>query len=198
MPTSNWNSIVTEAEKAPKSVFEPLADGNYNFVIEDKPEIGSTAKGFPKISLKVKVESGDRAGARPYYNLFFTDKPEMNRRTFETIQAMGVDPSVFHNNPSDDQLANEFLGKRFAAHVSYDENTQNPERPFLRLSNISPATSSAPRPGVPQTASNGPTQSLGAPAPQQAQAGPSESPWSTSAPPAQAGGGLPMPGAFRN
>lgn len=170
MPLKSWSEKIKDAETN-TSGFEALGVGSYSFVIENPAKIGQTKKGLNKFSINPSVESGPRAKARIWHDFNETESSyAMNEYFFKPIYAIGIPASFFQSNPepTNEQIAAAFQGKRFSATVEMETGTDGVER--ARLTNFAPASGAAPaptQPGVPNmpTTTQAPAQPA-APAPQ--------------------------------
>lgn len=188
MPLKSWSEMMKDAETN-TSGFEPLEPGSYSFVIDKPAEVGTTQKGHPKFTINPMVESGPRQNARIFHRFNGSDSAYANKNYFfAPMYAIGLTPSFFQSEPSDEAIANAFQGKRFSARVSLVKGQDGVERP--ELSDFGPAVGGPPaggnQPGVPQGLPQASTQPAGLPQPAPvAQAAPA-APAQTQAPAAPA------------
>lgn len=193
MPLKSWSEMMKDAEETTTG-FEPLTIGeSYTFVIEQPAKVGQTQKGFPKFSVQAAVESGPRKNARHTHHFNGSDSSfAMKEFFFKPLYALGLSPAFFASEPSDEQIASAFQGKRFVARVEKQKDSD-----YLQLVDFAPATGAAPAPGVPSGLPSTPavpaTQAASAPsvAPAAAPAAPAApaadaNPWATTPPPAPA------------
>lgn len=201
MPAKSWKDLMNDAEKGAKE-FEMVAPGMYPFVIKEAAEIGQTSKENPKFTVKATIESGDRANAVVFHQFIVSDSPyAMKNFFFGDLAVLGLGTEFFNQNPSEQQIAQALLGKRFTAEVYHEE--ANNGKTYARLRNFSTPTSAAPSAGVPGgLPSAAPVAaSTPAPLPQAAAAPVTESPWATAplptaAPAPQGTNAVPLPPAF--
>lgn len=184
MPLKSWSDMMKDADSN-STGFEPLQPGSYDFVVENPAEVGETSKGFPKFTINPSVESGDRKNARIFHVFNVNENPTaMKRYFFGALAALGLGPSFFETNPSNEQVAKALQGRRFSAEVFLEEGTDGIKRPRLRnlapASGVAPVGPSAGVPGAPAgPAPQAATQAPAAAAPQGAPA--ADNPWATQA-----------------
>ncbi|HEX9136574.1 MAG TPA: hypothetical protein VF905_06480, partial [Nitrospirota bacterium] len=173
------------------SGYQPLEDGEYSFVIEKAATVGETQKGYPKFTVRATVESGPRKNAVHTHNFNASESAyAMKNFFFKPLYAIGIAPSFLATDPSNEQIAEAFQGKRFSARVQPQRD--NPE--YKELVDFAPASGAAPvsNAGVPQGLTPQPApQAAPAPvpaaapqpaAPAQTQAPQPQSPAATTAP----------------
>ena len=206
MPAQTWKELMNKAEEGAKE-FTPLDPGMYAFVIKDPAKIGQTSKENPKFTINPTVESGPRANARVFHDFIVSDSPyAMKNFFFGDLAILGLGPTFFDSNPTEQQIAQALQGRRFVAEVYHEEG--NNGKTYARLRNFGAPTSAAPAAGVPGGLPSGapvaaPVAPVQAAAPLAAPAATSvapESPWATPAAPAapapQASAGVPLPPSF--
>ena len=201
MPAKSWKDLMNEAEQGSKE-FEPLTPGFYTFVIKEPAKVGQTSKENPKFTINPSVESGPRENARVFHTFSVSDSPyAMKNFFFGDLAAIGLGSSFFDTNPTEQQIAQALLGKRFTAEVFLEDAADGSGKQYPRLRNFSAPTSAAPSAGVPTGLPTGTPMAASAPAPAPQAAAPTvESPWATPAAPAapapQVSNAVPLPPAF--
>ena len=204
MPLYDFNELVKNASEAkPRQAinFEPLEPGDYEFVINELPEINHE-KHYLKV--KAQVATGERAKYTHFHFVSFKPglAPYGAKQTVDFLTATGLTPEQITKSQSWEDIANFLVNKHFVASVTqedddYRNNNRAPgdtkEYKRNRLNDFR-AASIAPAQGVPNglggpqapgLGQGAPNVSQGAPGvPQTApQAAPQPDPWST--PPAQ-------------
>lgn len=166
MPLKSWSEMMKDAESNTTG-FQPLEPNSYDFVIEKAAEVGETAKGYPKFTFYATVESGPRKNARQRHVLNASENTfAMKNFFFKPLYAIGITPEFLASDPTNEQIANAFAGKRFSARVQKQKDSD-----YMELVDFAPASGVAPlgnQPGVPTgipSATSGP-QVPAAPAPQ--------------------------------
>jgi hypothetical protein len=207
MALKKWSEMMQDAE-TDVSGYQALEDGTYSFVIEKAATVGETQKGFPKFSIRATVESGPRKNAVHTHHFNASESSyAMKNIFFKPLYAIGIAPSFLATDPSNEQIAEAFQGKRFSARIQPQrDNTE-----YKEMVDFAPASGAAPisDAGVPQGLTPSPAvqpQAAPAPAPapaaqppvQQAPAAPAPAattqpaddgnPWATSPPPPPAFG----------
>ena len=159
MPLKSWSEMMKDAEETTTG-FEPLEVGqSYTFVIEQPAKVGETQKGHPKFTIQATVESGPRKNARHTHHFNGSDSGwAMKKHFFGPIYAIGLSPAFFASEPTPEQIANAFQGKRFVARVEKQKDSD-----YLQLVDFAPAPGGAAQAGVP----TGIPTPQAAPAPQQ-------------------------------
>lgn len=197
MPAKSWKELMNDAEEGAKE-FAILDEGMYAFVVKDAAKVGQTSKENPKFTINPSVESGPRANARVFHDFIVSDSAyAMKNFFFGDLAVLGLGPSFFDQNPSEQQIAQALQGRRFVAEVYHEEG--NNGKTYARLRNFAAPTSAPPSAGVP-----GGLPATGAPAPvvaapQAVQAVAPESPWATpavSAPSPSFPNTVPLPPSF--
>lgn len=201
MPAKSWKDLMNDAEQGAKE-FELLAPDMYAFVIKEPAKVGQTSKENPKFTINPSVESGPRANARVFHDFIVSDSPyAMKNFFFGDLAILGLGPTFFDSNPTEQQIAQALQGRRFVAEVYHEEASNG--KTYARLRNFGAPTSAPPTAGVPgglPTAA--PIQAAGSPAPATIQpAVAPDSPWATTAPavaPAapQINNSVPLPPSF--
>lgn len=176
MALKSWSEMMKDAETNVTG-FQPLEPGSYDFVIEKAAEVGETSKGFPKFTIRATVESGPRANAVQIHRFNASESSyAMKEFFFKPLYAIGITPEFLSGNPTNEQIANTFQGKRFSARVEKQKDSE-----YMQLVDFAPASGSAPvanQPGVPSGLPAGVPQAApvaqapAAPAPVQAPAQP--------------------------
>lgn len=199
MPAKSWKELMNDAEEGAKE-FAILDEGMYAFVIKDAAKVGQTSKENPKFTINPSVESGPRANARVFHDFIVSDSAyAMKNFFFGDLSILGLGPTFFDGNPSEQQIAQALQGRRFVAEVYHEEG--NNGKTYARLRNFAAPTSAPPGAGVPGgLPAAGAPISQAAPAPVQQVAVAPESPWATPAPvaaPAPAfNNSVPLPPSF--
>lgn len=207
MPAQSWKELMNKAEEGAKE-FAPLDPGMYPFVVKEPAKVGQTSKENPKFTINPSVESGPRANARVFHDFIVSDSPyAMKNFFFGDLATLGLGPTFFDSNPTEQQIAQALQGRRFVAEVFHEEG--NNGKTYARLRNFAAPTSAAPAAGVPgglgAPAAAGIPAPVATPAPVVAAApvaAPApESPWATTPAPAavpapQVSAGVPLPPSF--
>jgi hypothetical protein len=198
MPAKSWKDLMNDAEKGAKE-FEIVAEGPYTFVIKEPAKVGQTSKENPKFTIKASIESGERANALVFHDFIVSDSPyAMKNFFFGDLAILGLNSSFFDTNPSEQQIAQALLGKRFTAEVYHEEATNG--KTYARLRNFSAPTSAAPSAGVPGGLPVAAAHPVPAATTSPIAAPSIESPWATPAAPVapapQVSNAVPLPPAF--
>lgn len=179
MPLKSWSEMMKDSESN-TSGFQPLEPNSYDFVIEKPAEVGETQKGFPFFKFRATVESGPRQNAVQTHRLNASENNWANKEFFfKPLYAIGITQEFLASDPSNEQIANAFAGKRFSARVQKQKDSE-----FMELVDFAPASGVAPvgnQPGVPTGL---PSASATQPAPPVQQAAAPQAP-AQPAPPAQ-------------
>lgn len=164
MALKKWSEMMQDAE-TDVSGYQPLEDGDYTFVIEKAATVGETQKGYPKFTVRATVESGPRKNAVHTHNFNASESAyAMKNFFFKPLYAIGIAPSFLATDPSNEQIAEAFQGKRFSARVQ----PQRDNAEYKELVDFAPASGAAPvsSAGVPQGLAPQPVaQAAPAPAP---------------------------------
>lgn len=206
MPATSWKDLMKAADEGAKE-FAILDEGIYEFVIKDAAKVGQTSKENPKFTINPSVEVGPRANARVFHDFIVSDSAfAMKNFFFAPLAVLGLGPTFFDSNPTEQQIAQALQGKRFVAEVKHEDATNG--KTYPRLHNISAPVSAPPGAGVPGGLPAAPVASAGVPviaapapiAPAAPQAvGIPESPWGATpvaAPAPQVSNGVPLPPSF--
>lgn len=203
MPAQSWKELMNKAEEGAKE-FAPLDPGMYAFVIKEPAKVGQTSKENPKFTINPSVESGPRANARVFHDFIVSDSPyAMKNFFFGDLAILGLGPTFFDSNPTEQQIAQALQGRRFVAEVYHEEG--NNGKTYARLRNFGAPTSAPPAAGVPGgLPAAAPIQAaaapVAAPAPSAVPPVAPESPWATAAPVApaapQVSNSVPLPPSF--
>ena len=202
MPAKSWKDLMNEAEEGAKE-FLPLDPGMYSFVIKEPAKVGQTSKENPKFTINPSVESGPRANARVFHDFIVSDSPyAMKNFFFGDLAILGLGPTFFDSNPTEQQIAQALQGRRFVAEVYHEEG--NNGKTYARLRNFAAPTSAPPAAGVPSgLPTAAPIQAaapVAAPAPSAVPPVAPDSPWATTAPAApaapQVSNAVPLPPSF--
>lgn len=131
-PMRTWSERRKEAASAPKREgFKPLEPARYNFVAKEPAEVGTSPNtGLPSWNLKLTVEDGPRANATMYHTFYDSEKPGGQAFLLEQFSALGLD-ALLDTEPSDEQIAQAMLGRRFSAEV-YKDTYNGKEKMKLR------------------------------------------------------------------
>jgi hypothetical protein len=203
MPAKSWKELMNAADEGAKE-FAILDEGMYEFVIKDPAKVGQTSKENPKFTINPSVESGPRTNARVFHTFSVSDSPyAMKMFFFGDLATLGLGPSFFDQNPTEQQIASALQGRRFVAEVFHEDG--NDGKKYARLRNFAAPVSAPPTAGVPAglpTAAplgvpTGATAPVAPAAPTAVAAAPG--PWDTvpqATAPAFATGGVPLPPAF--
>ena len=176
MALKKWSEMMQDAE-TDVSGYQPLEDGEYSFVIEKAATVGETQKGYPKFTVRATVESGPRKNAVHTHHFNASESAyAMKNFFFKPLYAIGISPSFLATDPSNEQIAEAFQGKRFSARIQ----PQRDNAEYKEMVDFAPASGAAPvsSAGVPQGLTPQPTaqaptsvaQPAQAPAPQVAPA----------------------------
>lgn len=166
MPTKTWDELMEDAQSAGAS-FEPLPRGDYDLVITKAEATQAKTSGNTMYKVTCEVESGPHAKRKVFNNFVVTpDNGNALSWFFRNMKTLGLNADFFRQRPSDEQVAQALLGRRFKGTVDIRE-WNGEERNELK--NLAPARGAAPAGGPQQ---GGAPQSYGpsAPAPQQAPA----------------------------
>lgn len=210
MALKKWSEMMQDAE-TDVSGYQALEDGTYSFVIEKAATVGETQKGFPKFSIRATVESGPRKNAVHTHHFNASESAyAMKNFFFKPLYAIGIAQSFLATDPSNEQIAEAFQGKRFSARIQ----PQRDNTDYKEMVDFAVASGAAPisGAGVPQgltpqpTAQAAPPVQAQAPAPVAQPAAPAQAqapqpqavapaapandgnPWATSPPPPPAFG----------
>jgi hypothetical protein len=116
-------------------------DTVYTFVIPEVGRIGER-NGHVRYSVFLKVEGGPRNGARKWHDFATSDKPYPMQQFFEQMAAVGLTmDNFFSKNPSDEQVLQALVGRRFTAET-YENEYEG--KKSIRLRNFKPAVGSGP------------------------------------------------------
>lgn len=147
MPAKSWKELMNSAEEGAKE-FAILDEGMYNFVIKDAAKVGQTSKENPKFTINPSVESGPRANARVFHTFSVSDSPyAMKMFFFGDLATLGLGPTFFDANPTEQQIAQALQGRRFVAEVFHEDGTDG--KKYARLRNFAAPVSAPPSAGVP-------------------------------------------------
>lgn len=163
MALKKWSEMMQDAE-TDVSGYQALEDGTYSFVIEKAATVGETQKGFPKFSIRATVESGPRKNAVHTHHFNASESSyAMKNFFFKPLYAIGIAPSFLATDPSNEQIAEAFQGKRFSARIQ----PQRDNTDYKEMVDFAPASGAAPisDAGVPQGLTPQPAAQAQAPAP---------------------------------
>lgn len=207
MPAKSWKDLMNAAEEGAKE-FAILDEAVYEFVIKEPAKVGQTSKENPKFTINPSVEVGPRANARVFHDFIVSDSPfAMKNFFFAPLAVLGLGPTFFDSNPTEQQIAQALQGKRFVAEVKHEEGTNG--KTYARLHNIAAPVSAPPGTGVPGGLPSaapvaGPGLPVATPLAAAAPVAPQpvgipESPWGTApvaAPAPQVSNSVPLPPSF--
>lgn len=194
MPIRSWQDLLNDAGGAGDS-FEPIPSGDYDFEIS-QADATQTQNGKTMYKVRCKVESGPHANRLVFHNFVVSpENPTALAMFFRQMNVLGLNRDFFNSNPSDHQVAESLLGKRFRGQVTI-RTWQNQDRNEIKqfftavsgaLGNgqAVPGPSSAPAPA--------PQASTPSPAPAPAPAPEYSAPPTPAAPPAPAPAPAPAP-----
>jgi hypothetical protein len=140
-PLKSWSERRKEAD-AEGAKFAPLQPDRYSFVIVDAAKI-EEKDGNARFKINPAVESGPRAKARVFHTFYISDKPAGMRYFFEQMDALGLG-QLFDGEPSNEQIAQALLGRRFTAEVFNEEWEGKVNQ---KLKKFAPPVGSAPAAG---------------------------------------------------
>lgn len=145
MPLKSWSEMMKDAETNVTG-FQPLEPASYDFVIEKAAEVGETQKGYPKFTVRAVVESGPRKNAVQTHHFNASESAyAMKEFFFKPLYAIGISPSFLATDPTNEQIAEAFVGKRFSARVEKQKDSD-----YMQMVDFAPASGVAPAgPGVP-------------------------------------------------
>lgn len=163
MALKSWSEMMKDAETNVTG-FQPLEEASYGFVIEKAAEVGQTQKGFPFFKIRATVEDGPRKNAVQTHRFNASESAwAMKEFFFKPLYAIGISPSFLSTDPTDEQIAEAFVGKRFTARVQKQEGSD-----YMELVDFAPSSGAAPigsQAGVPQGLPTPAPQAAPAPAP---------------------------------
>lgn len=148
MALKKWSEMMQDAE-TDVSGYQPLEDGEYSFVIEKAATVGETQKGYPKFTVRATVESGPRKNAVHTHHFNASESAyAMKNFFFKPLYAIGIAPSFLATDPSNEQIAEAFQGKRFSARIQ----PQRDNAEYKEMVDFAPASGAVPasNAGVPQ------------------------------------------------
>lgn len=148
MALKKWSEMQQDAE-TDVSGYQPLEDGEYSFVVEKAAVVGETQKGFPKFTIRATVESGPRKNAVHTHNFNASESAyAMKNFFFKPLYAIGISASWLATDPSNEQIAEAFQGKRFSARIQ----PQRDNAEYKEMVDFAPASGAVPAStaGVPQ------------------------------------------------
>ena len=186
MPLKSWQDLLDDAGGAGND-FEPLPDGDYDFVI-DETEAKQSQNGKTMYVAKCKVEAGPNAGRLVWHNFVISpENPNALSWFFRNMNLLGLDRNFFNGNPGDHQVAEALRGKRFRGQVvvkTYNNQERNEIKQFFspRAQAAGPGSSSAPAAAAPAPAAPAPAPAPAFAAPAPAAAPPQPAPPAPAAP----------------
>ncbi len=199
MPIRSWEDLLNDAGGAGDS-FEPIPTGDYDFEIS-KADATQTQNSKTMYKVQCKVESGPHATRLVFHNFVVSpENPNALAMFFRQMNVLGLNREFFSSNPSDHNVAEHLIGKRFRGQVTIKQwqgQDRNEIKQFFTAvsgalgngvptpgSGIPPAPSAAAAPAAPAAPPAAP-----APQPAPAYAAPAAQP----APPAPAAPAAPAP-----
>lgn len=197
--TTNWTDLMNQAGPEMASSFDPLPEGDYDFEVVTA-ENKTSAAGNKYWKIEAKVLGGEFNNRKVWDNLTLTTTSQGALNFFfAKMGVLGLPRSYFNSNPTDEQVTNALIGRRFKAKVKqelYQGDTKNKIDRYLKpLDVATPGGVPAPAaPAAPPVASAPPVPTP-APAPAAGPVPPAASAQPSSAP-VQAAGTVPPPPAL--
>lgn len=193
--TTNWTDLMNQAGPEIASSFDPIPVGEYDFEVETA-ENKTSAAGNKYWKIQAKVLGGEFNNRKVWDNLTLTTTSQGALNFFFAKMAvLGLTRAYFNAGPTDEQVSNALVGRRFKAKVKHEiyqgEAQVKIDRYLKPLDVAAPGGVSAPAPvAAAPTAYTPPAPApAAAPAPPVAAAQPS-------AAPVQAAGTVPPPPAL--
>lgn len=149
MSSLNWSDLIKEAGET--NSYEPIPDGDYNFtVLEGVAKV--TQSGKTMFSLKAQVEGGPHNKRLVWDNLVISpDNPTALGIFFRKMTAMGLNKDFFDRNPTNAQIEQALVGRKFRGQVgsrTYNGNKRNEIKNYYPVA----TTASASAPEAPAVA----------------------------------------------
>lgn len=143
MSSLNWSDLIKEAGET--NSYEPIPDGDYNFtVLEGVAKV--TQSGKTMFSLKAQVEGGPHNKRLVWDNLVISpDNPTALGIFFRKMTAMGLNKDFFDRNPTNAQIEQALVGRKFRGQVgsrTYNGNKRNEIKNYYPVATA--ASASAP------------------------------------------------------
>lgn len=179
MPLRSWNDLMEEAGGAGNS-FEPLTDGDYDFVIVECNAQQAKTSGKTMYVAKCQVENGPNKGRLVWHNFVISpENPNALAWFFRNMNVLGLDRAYFNTDPADHQVAQRLTGARFRGQVvtrTWNNQEKNEIKQFYTPREAGPGAQvggGAPAPAPAPAAPPAPSPAYAAPAPAAAPAPPS-------------------------
>lgn len=117
MPIRSWEDLLNDAGGAGDS-FEPIPSGDYDFEIA-QADATQTQNSKTMYKVRCKVESGPHAGRLVFHNFVVSpENPNALAMFFRQMNVLGLNRDFFSSNPSDHNVAEQLVGKRFRGQVT--------------------------------------------------------------------------------
>lgn len=170
MPLKSWADLLDDAGGAGND-FEPLPDGDYDFVIAEC-EAKQSSTGKTMYVAKCSVEAGPHKGRLVWHNFVIVpDNPNALSWFFRNMNLLGLDRAFWANEPGDHQVANTLKGKRFRGQVitkTWNNSDRNEIKQFFTARAAAAGPGAAPvvaAPAAPAAPAPAPAPAFAAPAP---------------------------------
>lgn len=179
MPLKSWADLLDDAGGAGND-FEPLPDGDYDFVISEC-EAKQSSTGKTMYVAKCQVEAGPSKGRLVWHNFVVVmDNPNALSWFFRNMNLLGLDRAFWDGEPGDHQVAQNLKGKRFRGQVitkTWNNSERNEIKQFFS------ARATAPGPGSSNVVGPAPVRAAAPAAPAPAPAPAFAAPAPAAAPP---------------
>lgn len=117
MPQKSWQDLMNDAGGA-NGDWDPLPQGDYDFYIKECESKQAKNTGNQMYVAKCAVETGPKAGRVVYNNFVIAqDSPAALNMFFRNMNLLGLTGEWFAQNPSDHQVAETLVGRRFRGTV---------------------------------------------------------------------------------
>lgn len=117
VPIRSWGDLLNDAGGAGNS-FEPLPSGDYDFVIS-QADVAQTQNSKTMYKVRCKVESGPHKDRLVFHQFVISpENPNALAMFFRQMNVLGLNRDYFSGNPSDHQVAESLVGKRFRGQVA--------------------------------------------------------------------------------
>lgn len=127
MSNVNWADVIEEAKTGGGS-FEPIPDGDYDFVVTNATA-GQTQNGKPMYTLELTVQGGPSNSRKVWDRLIVSsDNGRAMGFFFRKMKALGLPLEFFQGSPSDDQIVQALRDRAVRAKVgqsTYQGKTGN-------------------------------------------------------------------------
>jgi len=111
----NWADLIKDAGDAGN--YDPLPDGDYDLVVVEATATTSQS-GKTMFKVKAQVEGGAHNKRLVWDNLVVSpDSPAALGILFKKFHAMGIGRGYFDSNPTNAQIEQAILGRRFRAQI---------------------------------------------------------------------------------